>query len=111
MSLIVVASALPFRAATVPLVLVAANWPILVNLLAGYLLGAWFGAGWATSLTEEIDRIVAHYGERSGGFWVAVRAEEVVGMFGLESAPPDAMELRLCTLRPPHGTPGLGVQC
>jgi uncharacterized membrane protein YfcA len=27
---------------------VAANWPIIVNLLAGSLLGAWLGAGWAT---------------------------------------------------------------
>jgi uncharacterized protein len=48
MSLVVVASALPFRAATVPFSTVAAHWPIIVNLLAGSLLGAWFGAGWAT---------------------------------------------------------------
>jgi uncharacterized protein len=45
MSLIVVASALPFRAAAVPFGLVAAHWPIIVNLLAGSLFGAWFGAG------------------------------------------------------------------
>ena len=50
MSLVVVASALPFRAATVPFSTLAANWPIIVNLLAGSLLGAWFGAGWATKL-------------------------------------------------------------
>ncbi len=52
-SLVVVASALPFRAATVPFSDVAASWPIIVNLLAGSLLGAWFGAGWATRLKSE----------------------------------------------------------
>ena len=34
MSLVVVASALPFRAATVPFAAIAAHWPIIVNLLA-----------------------------------------------------------------------------
>lgn len=52
MSLIVVASALPFRARAVPLEAVAASWPIIANMLAGSLLGAWFGAGWATRLTS-----------------------------------------------------------
>ena len=46
------------------------------------------------SLTEEIDRIGAYYGERGGGFWVALRERKVVGMFGLERAASDAMELR-----------------
>ena len=60
MSLIVVASALPFRAATVPFGLVAAHWPIIVNLLAGSLLGAWFGAGWATRLkSQTLYRVIA----------------------------------------------------
>ncbi len=45
LSLIVVASALPFRAHSVPLADVAAQWPILLNLLGGSLLGAWLGAG------------------------------------------------------------------
>lgn len=49
-SLVVVATALPFRATTVPLASVAAQWPIIFNLLAGSLLGAWLGAGWATRL-------------------------------------------------------------
>ncbi|MBY3120969.1 sulfite exporter TauE/SafE family protein [Rhizobium laguerreae] len=52
-SLVVVATALPFRAATVPFSTIAENWPIVVNLLAGSLLGAWFGAGWATRLKSE----------------------------------------------------------
>jgi uncharacterized membrane protein YfcA len=59
-SLIVVASALPFRAATVPFSDVGAHWPIIVNLLAGSLLGAWAGAEWATRLkSESLYRIIA----------------------------------------------------
>lgn len=50
MSLVVVASALPFRAATVPFSEIATNWAIVANLLAGSLLGAWLGAGWATRM-------------------------------------------------------------
>ncbi|PZP65318.1 MAG: permease [Delftia acidovorans] len=53
MSLVVVASALPFRAATVPFSEIASHWQIVVNLLAGSLAGAWFGAGWATRLKSE----------------------------------------------------------
>jgi len=52
MSLVVVAFALPFRAAAVPFADVAGQWPIIANLLAGSLLGAWFGAGWATRLAS-----------------------------------------------------------
>ncbi|MBB6464902.1 putative membrane protein YfcA [Aminobacter lissarensis] len=52
MSLVVVATALPFRAGSVPLADVASQWPILVNLLTGSLVGAWFGAGWATRLNS-----------------------------------------------------------
>lgn len=39
-SLIVVATALPFRSVSVPLEEVFAEWPIIVNLLAGSLEGA-----------------------------------------------------------------------
>ena len=53
MSLIVVASALPFRSGAVPLADVFAQWPIIANLLGGSLFGAWFGAGWATRLKSE----------------------------------------------------------
>src|SRR6476646_8374024 len=49
-SLIVVATALPFRARTVPIAEVGAHWPIMVNLLAGSLIGAYAGAAWATRL-------------------------------------------------------------
>ena len=59
-SLVVVATALPFRAATVPLGMVASHWPIILNLLAGSLLGAWFGAGWATRLkSATLYRVIA----------------------------------------------------
>ncbi|MFK4525272.1 putative membrane protein YfcA [Bradyrhizobium japonicum] len=47
-SLVVVASALRFQASTVPFGQVADHWPTIVNLLAGSLAGAWFGAAWAT---------------------------------------------------------------
>jgi uncharacterized protein len=60
MSLVVVASALPFRAATVPFSAIAANWPIIANLLGGSLLGAWFGAGWAVKMKQKLlYRIIA----------------------------------------------------
>lgn len=52
-SLVVVAFALPFRAATVPFDQIAAHWLIIVNLLAGSLAGAWLGAGWAMRLKSE----------------------------------------------------------
>ena len=60
MSFIVVATALPFRAAFVPFAAVASNWPIILNLLAGSLVGAWLGAGWATKLSSRnLYRILA----------------------------------------------------
>jgi uncharacterized protein len=59
-SLVVVATALPFRASTVPFAAVGASWPIIVNLLAGSLAGAWVGAGWATRLkSETLYRVIA----------------------------------------------------
>jgi uncharacterized protein len=47
MSLIVVAAALLFRTRSVPFSIIAAHWSIVADLLAGSILGAWFGAGWA----------------------------------------------------------------
>lgn len=54
MSLVVVTTALPFRAATVPFNAIAEHWYIVVNLLAGSLVGAWVGAAWATRLRSEM---------------------------------------------------------
>lgn len=51
-SLVVVATALPFRAGTVPFSEIAAHWPTVANLLVGSLAGAWVGAGWATRLSS-----------------------------------------------------------
>lgn len=60
MSLAVVATALPFRSGTVPFGEIATHWPIIVNLLAGSLGGAWFGAGWATRLkSETLAKVIA----------------------------------------------------
>jgi hypothetical protein len=60
MSLVVVASALPFRAAAVPFSALAAHWSIIVNLLCGSLLGAWLGAGRATRLaSQSLHRVIA----------------------------------------------------
>jgi GNAT superfamily N-acetyltransferase len=53
-----------------------------------------FEAYIARSLTEEIGRITDYYHERDGGFWVAVRDDAVIGMFGLERSGSDSMELR-----------------
>lgn len=59
-SLVVVASALPFRASTVPFSVLVAHWSIIANLLCGSLLGAWFGAGWATRLaSQSLYRVIA----------------------------------------------------
>lgn len=57
----------------------------LVEVFEGYI---------ARSLAEEIDRIPNYYGARHGSFWVARVNGRLVGMFGLEAAADDAMELR-----------------
>ncbi len=60
MSLVVVAFALPFRAWTVSFTTLGLRWPVIANLLAGSLLGAWLGAEWATRLkSETLYRIIA----------------------------------------------------
>ena len=52
MSLIVVATALPARLIGVPMEQVAPHWTIVVNLLAGSLIGAYLGATWATRMAS-----------------------------------------------------------
>ena len=47
-SLVVVTSALLFRSQAVHLDALLSHWAIAVNLLAGSLLGAWWGASWVT---------------------------------------------------------------
>jgi GNAT superfamily N-acetyltransferase len=62
------------------------------------------------ALIEEIDRIPAYYGERDGGFWVAVKGDNVVGTFGLERASDDAMELRRMYVDPSARRQGIARQ-
>ena len=62
------------------------------------------------ALTEEIDRIPAYYGERNGGFWVAIKGDEVVGTFGPERASDDAMELRRMYVDPLARRQGIARQ-
>ncbi|HEV2060615.1 MAG TPA: sulfite exporter TauE/SafE family protein [Solirubrobacteraceae bacterium] len=60
MSLIVVATALPARLLGVPLDDVVAEWDVIVNVLAGSLLGAWLGATWATRMASAtLYRVIA----------------------------------------------------
>ena len=59
-SLVVVATALAFRANTIPFAEIGAHWSTIVNLLAGSLIGAWVGAEWATRLkSETLYRVIA----------------------------------------------------
>jgi uncharacterized membrane protein YfcA len=59
-SLIVVTTALPARLVALPAAGIAAHWSIVVNLLAGSLLGAWLGASWATRMqSRTLYRVLA----------------------------------------------------
>jgi uncharacterized membrane protein YfcA len=59
-SLLVVASALLFRTRAVPVDEVVRHWPIVVNLLAGSIVGAWVGADVATRLKNQtLYRVIA----------------------------------------------------
>lgn len=60
MSLLVVLTALPARLAAVPLSTLTPHWPVVVNLLAGTLVGAWAGASWAVRMrTSTLYRVLA----------------------------------------------------
>ncbi len=50
LSLVVVATALPLRATSIPFSSLAQRWDIIATLLAGSLIGAWVGADWTTKL-------------------------------------------------------------
>jgi len=47
-----------------------------------------------------MDRITDYYAEHDGGFWVAIAEDRVAGIFGLERASPEAMELRRMYVTP-----------
>jgi uncharacterized membrane protein YfcA len=60
MSLVVVASSLPFRASVVPMDSLLDRWDVIVTLLAGSSAGAWLGAGWATKAqSQHLSRVLA----------------------------------------------------
>lgn len=50
MSLVVVITALPARLLAVPFTHLEPFWYVVINLLAGSLIGAWVGATWATKM-------------------------------------------------------------
>ena len=60
MSLVVVIAALPARSVAVPWGDVADHWWVVINLLAGSLVGAWAAAGWATRIhARTLHRVLA----------------------------------------------------
>ncbi|MFJ5958182.1 sulfite exporter TauE/SafE family protein [Paenarthrobacter sp. NPDC092416] len=60
MSLIVVVTALPARLFAIPFGDLSPYWFIVLNLLAGSLVGAWAGAHWATKLrSKTLYRVIA----------------------------------------------------
>ena len=60
MSLVVVTVAIPARVIAVPPDALAAEWDVILNLLAGSLVGAWLGATWAVRLrTTVLYRVIA----------------------------------------------------
>jgi uncharacterized protein len=61
MSLVVVATALPFRSGTVPLADITSHWFIILNLLAGSLAGAWLGRNKAFHLVMAAGSIVGTF--------------------------------------------------
>ena len=69
-----------------------------------------FEAYIARSLAEEMDQIPAYYGAKDGGFWVALRANRIVGMFGLERVSSSAMELRRMYVDPAARRAGIARQ-
>src|SRR4051812_13447981 len=76
LSLVVVATALPARLLGVPYAGVAEHWTVIVNLLAGSLLGAWLGATWATRMrSQTLYRVLA-------GLLVGIALTLVVTHFG-----------------------------
>jgi GNAT superfamily N-acetyltransferase len=62
------------------------------------------------ALAEEIDRIPAYYSEHAGSFWVAIKDDKVVGMFGLEATSDGAIELRRMYVDPAARRQGTGWQ-
>lgn len=76
MSLIVVLTALPARLLSIPFSDLAPHWNVVLNLLAGSLVGAWLGATWATKMrSATLYRVLA-------GLLVLIAATLVLTHFG-----------------------------
>lgn len=83
-SLVVVVAALVFRTRAISPDLVASHWNIVVNLLAGSLVGAWLGASWATRMrSTTLYRVIA----------VLLLVIAVVLLFGHEATAPQEHRL------------------
>ena len=54
LSLVVVATALPFRAAVVPFSMLFEHGNVIATFLSGSVAGAWCGAGWATHMRSQV---------------------------------------------------------
>lgn len=60
LSLVVVLTALPFRAAVVPFNQLFEHWNVIITLLSGSIAGAWYGAGWCTKIhSKTLYKVIA----------------------------------------------------
>ena len=88
LSLLVVTIAIVARLHAVPLDALLPHWPVVVNLLAGSLLGAWWAAGWAMRLPRKtLDTVLLVL---LIVLACAMAAEQVFGLKAL----PDLQQLR-----------------
>jgi uncharacterized membrane protein YfcA len=100
MSIVVVASALPFRAGTIPFSVLMDHWGVILNLLAGSLLGAWVGAGWAIRLkSETLYKVIA----------VLLLLIALLLMFGHNPASPNRLPLSGSVLAIAGVAAGFGI--
>jgi MFS family permease len=66
---------------------------VFISISVPFALGLTAQVGFLTHQIAFLAPTV-YFGERKGGFWVAIENDKLVGTFGLERASPDAMELR-----------------
>lgn len=84
---------------------------IMVNkLLSPPRLREVFEAYIEHALEDEMDHVAAYHSEHAGSFWVAIRDDKLVGMFGLEGTSDGAMELRRMYVDPSARRQGIARQ-
>ncbi|MFK5978309.1 MAG: GNAT family N-acetyltransferase [Rhizobiaceae bacterium] len=59
------------------------------------------------SIEDEIGRIESYFTEKQGGFWIALKDQKLVGMYGLETVSNTTMELRRMYVDPSHRRQGI----